>query len=232
MLLSYKKPVEVSSFQEEYIAENLVDENVQSFWVADKNSDSQWVKIDLEKKVLVKAIQINYNDYKSDIYGKVPGLYHQYILESSLNGSDWNVIVDKTENKSDMPNDYVVLKNPIETQYIRFKNIHAPTTNLSISDIRIFGNGFGKKPKSVKTLQVQRNDRKRGAKVTWNATKDTQGYNILWGIAPDKLYSSWMVYDNTSLDIKSLNVDQTYYFTIEAFNENGVSASSEIIKVP
>ena len=232
MLLSYKKPVEVSSFQEKYIAENLVDENVQSFWVADKNSDSQWVKIDLEKKALVKAIQINYNDYKSDIYGKVPGLYHQYILESSLNGSDWNVIVDKTENKSDIPNDYVVLEKPIETQYIRFKNIHTPTTNLSISDIRIFGNGFGKKPKSVKTLQVQRNDRKRGAKVSWNATKDTQGYNILWGIAPDKLYSSWMVYDNSSLDIKSLNADQTYYFTIEAFNENGVSASSEIIKVP
>jgi hypothetical protein len=53
---------------------------------------------------------------------------------------------------------------------------------------------------------------------------------VLWGIAPDKLYSSWMVYDKNSLELKSLTVDQTYYFAIEAFNENGVSERTRVVK--
>src|SRR5690606_9174976 len=58
-----------------------------------------------------------------------------------------------------------------------------------------------------------------------------QGYNILWGIAPDKLYSSWMVYGHDELLLKSLNRDQTYYFAIEAFYDNGISSRSKIHNV-
>ena len=41
------------------------------------------------------------------------------------------------------------------------------------------------------------------------------------------LYSSWMVYDGNELEMKSLTIDQDYYFAVEAFNENGVSLPSE-----
>ncbi|UVV76115.1 fibronectin type III domain-containing protein [Bacteroides fragilis] len=57
--------------------------------------------------------------------------------------------------------------------------------------------------------------------------KGAQGYNVLWGVAPDKLYSSWMVYGSNELEMKSLTIDQDYYFAVEAFNENGVSLPSE-----
>jgi hypothetical protein len=67
--------------------------------------------------------------------------------------------------------------------------------------------------------------------ITWNRSPDAQGYNVLWGIAPDKLYSSWMVYDNNSLDMKSLTVDQSYFFAIEAFNENGISTRTKPMRV-
>ena len=231
MLLSYKKPVKVSTTIKGYIAENLVDENVKTFWLAKENNDSQWVEIDLEKPAMVKAIQINYNDYKSDIYGKVSGLFHQYTIESSLDGIHWDIVVDKSKNKTDVPNDYVVLENPVNAQHIRYRNIHVPTPNLSISDIRVFGNGFGKVPKSVKNLKITRSDKRRGANISWDLVKNAQGFNVLWGIAPDKLYSSWMVYDNTTLDIRSLNTDQVYYFSVEAFNENGVSPQSTILKL-
>jgi hypothetical protein len=40
-----------------------------------------------------------------------------------------------------------------------------------------------------------------------------------------------MVYDKNSLELKSLSVDQTYYFSIEAFNENGVSQRAKVVKV-
>ncbi len=67
--------------------------------------------------------------------------------------------------------------------------------------------------------------------ITWNSVPGAQGYNVYWGIAPDKLYNSWMVYDKAALELKSLTVDQQYYFSVEAFNENGVSAKTTAIKV-
>jgi hypothetical protein len=72
---------------------------------------------------------------------------------------------------------------------------------------------------------------RRDAQITWQAQKDCQGYNIRWGIAPDKLYSSWMVYGDNSLLLKSLTTDQSYYFAIEAFGENGISDLSGTHKV-
>ena len=140
-------------------------------------------------------------------------------------------MVDRSENFKDVPNDYVELAKPVEVRFVRYKNIHIPTPHLSISDLRVFGRGKGKVPKAVKGLQVTRKTDRREAVISWDTRLNCQGYNILWGIAPDKLYSSWLVYEKATLDLKSLNTDQTYYFAIEAFNENGISERSGIIKI-
>lgn len=231
MVLSYKKPVKVSSQSEEYAGDNLVDENVKTFWLAEKNDDTQWIEIDLIEPALVHAVQVNYNDHKSDMYGKIPGLYHQYVIEGSLDGENWKILVNRGNNSKDVPNDYVQLTDPEKTRFIRYKNIHVPTPYLSISDIRVFGKGYGKPPKTPKKPTVDRQKDRRDAIITWDLVKNAQGYNVIWGIAADKLYSSWMVYDQHSLELKSLNTDQAYYFSIEAFNENGVSEKSGIIKI-
>ncbi|MDT7829371.1 family 43 glycosylhydrolase [Pricia sp. S334] len=231
MLLSYGKPVKTSSHLEDFGADALTDENVKSYWVAERNDADQWAKIDLGEPGEVYAVQVNYNDYKTDMYGKIPGLYHQYTVEGSLDGTQWFNLVDRSTNDKDVPNDYVALETPRKARFIRYKNIHAPTPYLSISDIRVFGNGSGKAPKSVKNIEIIRNDQRRGAKISWKPVKNAQGYNVLWGIAPDKLYSSWLIYGEESLQLKSLNTDQTYYFTVEAFNENGVSERNPVTEV-
>jgi hypothetical protein len=231
MLLSYKKPVKVSSLVDKYVASNITDESVKTFWVAEKNDDKQWVEIDLVTPAKVYAIQVNYHDHKSNLYGKMLDLKHNYYIEGSVDGNTWNTLVDRKNSYKDVPNDYVELSSPQTVRYIRYKNIHVPTPNLSISDIRVFGKGTGKVPARVNRFSVSRKSDKRDAMITWDKPPNTQGYNVIWGIAPDKLYSSWMLYDKNSLDLKSLTVDQSYYFTIEAFNENGVSERSKVIKV-
>jgi hypothetical protein len=85
-------------------------------------------------------------------------------------------------------------------------------------------------PQQVKQFRVERQSDRRDALITWQGQKGCQGYNIRWGIAPDKLYSSWMVYGETSLLLKSLTTDQSYYFAIEAFSENGISELSGTVK--
>jgi hypothetical protein len=231
MLLSYKKPVRASSQLGEYAPERIVDESVKTFWIAEKNDDQQWVEIDLQKPGRVHAIQVNYHDYKSNMYGRIPGLRHRYVIEGSMDRNTWTRLVDRENSYKDTPNDYVELGTPQTVRYIRYRNIQVPTPHLSISGLRVFGVGQGKAPATVKNFSVQRKTDRRDAMITWNKVADAQGYNILWGIAPDKLYSSWMVYGNNSLDMKSLTVDQSYYFAIEAFNENGISTRTKPIRI-
>ncbi|MBD0376010.1 MAG: family 43 glycosylhydrolase [Flavisolibacter sp.] len=231
MLLSYKKPATASSQLENYSPGNVVDENVKTFWIAEKNNDQQWIQIDLVTPGNVHAIQVNYHDYKSGLYGKILTLHHRYVIEGSTDGRNWITLVDRSNSFKDVPNDYVELATPQTARYIRYKNIHVPTPYLSISGLRVFGVGGGKVPIAVKNFKVARYTDRRDVMITWDKQPNTQGYNILWGIAPDKLYSSWMVYDNNSLLLKSLTVDQSYYFAIEAFNENGVSTRSKAVRV-
>ena len=230
MLLSYNKPITVSSSVDKYGAQNIVDENVKTFWVAEKNDDQQWIQIDLVTPGKVYAIQVNYNDYKSDLYGKIPGLFHRYFIEGSVDGQNWKTLVDRRNSFKDVPNDYVELAFPETVRYIRYKNIRVPTPHLSISGLRVFGLGQGKVPAMIRNLAIERKKDRRDALITWEKLKNCQGYNVLWGISADKLYNSWMVYDDNFLELKSLSIDQEYYFALEGFNENGVSERTKIVK--
>ena len=230
MLLSYKKPVTASSHLDDYTPDRVTDENVKTFWVAEANGLGQWLQVDLETSATIRAFQINYHDYKSDIYGKPKGLYQQYIVESSLDGKTWTTLRDRSRSKVDTPNDYVELPRAVRGRYVRFRNLHAPTPYLAISGFRIFGNVAGDPPPAVTGVEVARGNDRRNALVSWAAQPCSQGYNVQWGIAPGKLYSSWLVYGQSSLSIRSLNVDQPYYFTVEAFDAHGVGARSAIIE--
>ncbi|SDK25263.1 F5/8 type C domain-containing protein [Catalinimonas alkaloidigena] len=230
MLLSYKKPVTASSTLDTLDASHVTDERVKTFWVADGPTNDQWLQIDLEKAATVHALQLNYHDYQSNLYGRQDSLYHQYVIEGSLDGKTWTTLVDKSKNYTDVPNDYVELATPVRARLIRFRSLHVPTPHLALSGVRVFGLGSGKTPSKVRQLQAVRDQDRRNVQLTWKAQANAQGYNVRWGIAPDKLYSSWLVYDQHSLDLRSLNVDQTYYFAVEAFNENGVAPLSETVE--
>jgi len=224
MLLSYKKPVTASSTQAaEYAPEKALDENVKSFWLANANDDKQWLQVDMQSTSTVYAIQINYSDHKANLYGRVPNLHHRYWVESSTDGNHWTTIIDKKASFTDNPNDYIELETPVTARYIRYHNVKVPTNNLAISGFRVFGKGSGAIPKTPANFKATRETDRRNALLTWNSVRGAQGYNIKWGIAPNKLYNSWLVYNVNQLDLKSLSTDQTYYFTVEAFNENGIS---------
>ena len=224
MLLSYGKPVKASSQLESYPVENVTDENLKTFWVAGKNDDKQWVEIDLEEVRDVYALQLNFFDYEeTGFWGRMPNLRQRYLVEASVDGARWRVLVDYRNSFRDAPHNYIELDQPIEARYIRYRHHYVPGKNLAMGNIRVFGLGRGKKPATVKGFTVVREADERNVRISWKAVKGAQGYNVLWGVAPDKLYSSWMVYGDNSLDLRALTVGQKYYFAIEAFNENGIS---------
>ncbi|MGL4293495.1 MAG: family 43 glycosylhydrolase [Bacteroidales bacterium] len=231
MLVSYNKPVSTSSEKESHSGKNLTDEQVKTFWLANGKGDNEWAEVDLQKPAMIHAVQVNYYDYKSDMFTKDINLRHRYTIEGSLDGKNWFKLVDRARSYNDRPNDYVEVDYPQRARYVRYRNIEVPTPNLAISDIRVFGLGEGKKPAAVQGFKVERLKDRRDAMITWKQQPNAQGYNIRWGIAPDKMYSSWLVYNQSELLLKSLTVDQSYYFAIEAFNENGVSVTTKPEKI-
>ncbi|HLK28263.1 MAG TPA: discoidin domain-containing protein [Puia sp.] len=231
-LLNYKKPVTVSSTLAEFNANNAVDENIKTYWSAKTADKGEWIQSDLGNVSTVNAIQVNYADQDAEFMGKQTDIYHQYKLYYSLDGKKWNVLVDKSNNKTDVPHDYIELANPVQARFIKMENIHMPTGKFAISGLRVFGNGGGAKPNAVGDLIVLRTEKdKRSAYIKWQPVDNAFAYNLYYGTAPDKLYSCIMVYDFNDYWLKTMDSKKTYYFSIEAINENGVSARTEIKKV-
>ena len=54
--------------------------------------------------------------------------------------------------------------------------------------------------------------------LTWQPVEGADGYVVRYGIEPDKLYNSYMVYDGYTLTMHSLNKNPEYYFKVEAFD--------------
>lgn len=233
-LLNYKKPVTVSSTLGSFYANNAVDENIKTYWSAATANKGEWIQTDLGNIATVNAVQVNYadQDVGDSFLGKQLGTYHQYKLSYSVDGKKWNVLADKSNNKTDVPHDYVELSIPVQARYIRMENIHMPTGKFAISGLRVFGNGNGAKPKAVGNLIILRTEKdKRSAYIKWQPVDNAFAYNLYYGTAPDKLYSCIMIHDFNEYWFKAMDSQKTYYFSIEAINENGVSEKYKTMKV-
>jgi xylan 1,4-beta-xylosidase len=240
MLLNYNKPVQVSSTLGGYHPNNAVDELIKTYWSATTANKGEWIQTDLGNVSTVNAVQINYADQDVSFpkemdtifLGKTIGLYHQYKLYYSVDGKKWNVLVDKSNNKTDVPHEYVELEKPVQARYIKLENIHMPTGKFAISGLRVFGNGNGAKPDAVKGFIVLRTEKdKRSAFIKWKPVDNAFAYNIYYGTHPDKLYTSIIIHSNNEYWMKAMDSQKTYYYSIESVNENGLSERSPIIKV-
>jgi xylan 1,4-beta-xylosidase len=240
MLLNYKKPVTVSSTFGSYYANHAVDENIKTYWSATSSNKGEWIQTDLGNVSTINAVQINYADQDvsfpkeidSIFLGKTLGLYHQYKMYYSVDGKKWNVLLDKSNNKMDVPHEYVELEKPIQARFIKLENIHMPAGKFAISGLRIFGNGNGSKPDPVKTFFVLRTEKdERSAWIKWSPVNNAYAYNIYFGTVPDKLYNCIIVHDANEYYYKGMDKLKTYYYCIEAINENGVSERSKVMEV-
>jgi len=231
MLLSYNKKVEVSSSLEGYPAQNAVNEDIRTYWSAKTGDRGEFISVDLGAPSLVYAIQTNFAEQGFQLFGCKNEVYYQYLLEYSDDGKKWKKLVDKSNNTTDAPHDYIQLAKPVKTRYIRLTNLKVPDGNFAVSGLRVFGTCDKKPAQAVSEFKVDRGDDRRTATLSWNYDPDAVGYNIRFGTQPDKLYQNYMVYGKNELHIRSLNADRAYYFAIDAFNESGVSEGKTVQKI-
>ncbi len=232
MLLSYNKPVKVSSELPNHPKSNAVNEDIRSYWSAKTGNRGEWISLDLQKECAVNAIQISYAENDTKLFGRNPDIFHQYLLEYSTDDKSWKTLADKTQNKSDVPHDYIELTKPIKVRYIKLTNYKVPDGTFALAGLRVFGNAGGKAPLSVENLSLIRPDSDRCiVKLNWTKTPGAIGYNIRYGTQKNKLYNNYQIFDADSLTIRSLNSLQKYYFTIDAFNESGITNGKNVIEI-
>ena len=233
MLLSYRKRATASSARSGFPADRVTDEDRATFWVAESNRPGQWLTIDLGGEREVKAVQVNFVDYESDIFASDSTVYTQFRLHHSADGKHWEKIADLSGERRDRPNAYIELPRPVRTRFIRYEHIYVASPNLAIGDLRVFGNAAGRPPPTPRRLAARRATDSRNAVVTWSPVRGAVGYNILWGIQREKLYQTYQVFADAepALELRALNVGQEYYIAIEAFDEVGVSRVSTPVRL-
>jgi len=232
MLLSYNKSVEVSSEMPNHPKSYAANEDIRTYWSAQTGNKGEWISMDLQKECTVNAVQINYAENETKLFGRNPDIYYQYLLEYSTDNKTWKTLADKTQSKTDVPHDYIELKTPIKARYIKLTNYKVPSGTFALAGLRVFGNGGGKAPSEVKNLSLKRSVTDRCVvDLNWAKIPGAIGYNIRYGIRKDKLYQNYQVIGVDSLTIRSLNGLQKYYFTIDAFNENGLSKGKNIVEL-
>lgn len=233
MLLNYAKPVQVSSSLSGRPANLAVDEDIRTYWSAESNRAGEFLQVDLGQISTIRAIQINYADQDAELMGKPTGIYHQYRLLQSKDGIVWDMLIDKSTNDRDIPHDYVALEKPAAARFIKLENVHMPTGKFAISGLRVFGNSEVPLPEPVEGLQALRGDHeRRNAWLRWKPAQHATGYVVRFGVHPTKLYGSIMVYGSNEYVFRGMNSSSPYYFTVESFNEAGVSAPSEGVECP
>lgn len=238
MLLSYKKATMTSSSRKGHAPAKAVNENIRTSWCAD-GSAGEWYKLDLGEVYEVHGVQINFADVdvpmldvdkslRSNVYTSNryidpdPALRTRWLLEGSEDGTAWTILADKREAETNLPHDCVELDG-VKLRYLRVTAEKLPYDEpFALSGLRVFGRGNCAAPGKVETFTLKRFD-DMTAGLSWEPVEGAIGYNIRYGIAPDKLYASHMVYGRTKAALTTLNAGQTYYAAVDAFGEGGVT---------
>lgn len=243
MLLSYKKQALASSCKKGHEAGLALNENIRDCWCAD-GSENEWYELDLGEEYEVHAVQINFADVDVPMLRKDKSerskyitssryidtdqtLHTRYVLEGKQKDGQWYVLEDKSQAETELVHDYLRFDG-IKIRYLRITAKELPYhQKFALSGLRVFGKGNGTAPGKVQNVRAKRTG-DMDASVSWDALPEAMGYQVRCGIAPDKLYNSYLLYEENKMDITILNKGQQYYICVDSFNESGITEGDPV----
>ena len=234
-LLSLNKTAKASSVYGEHTPDKAFDESLRTWWSAETGDPGEWLWTDLGKVYEVCSVQANFADQDIDpVHGRDNGFAYAYTLEASMDGEQWFMLVDRRDSRDDLPHDYQPLDSVTRIRYLKLTNCGKTPAGgkFSVSGLRVFGFGGGDAPAKAPDFRATREEDARNATVRWEPVEGAQGYFIRWGIDPQELHTHWQVIsDHVGGDCEAtiycLTKNQDYYFTVDAYNESGVTYGTQ-----
>ena len=194
--------------------------------------------MDLGAPKTARAVQVDFADYQSGRFADAPDIYTEFVLQASADGQHWQEIARTEPPRRDRPNAYFELAQPVRARFIRYVHGHVGAANLAVAEIRVFGSADGPAPAAPTVVAAIRHSDQRDATIRWTSTAGAVGYNIRFGIRPDRLTLTHQLWADElgkgpalEKELRSLNVGVPYYVAIEAFNESGVSRLSRVLPI-
>ncbi|MEJ8628776.1 discoidin domain-containing protein [Sphingomonas sp. I4] len=150
--------------------------------------------LDLGAVKTVRAVQVNFADYQAGRFGDAPDIYTEFRLEHSADGRTWHPLARTEGPRRDRPNAYLALPVPVRTRYVRYVHGHVGAAHLAISDLRVFGHADGIDPAAPELVTATREADSRNAVIRWRRVPGAVGYNVRWGIRPDRLALTYQLF--------------------------------------
>ncbi|MCD8261208.1 MAG: family 43 glycosylhydrolase [Bacteroides sp.] len=227
MLQSYHKKCMASSTLPGFQPEKAADEDVRTWWSVKSGQAGEYYVMDFGKKVRINSVQINFAEQDINQDALLETDYYAYKFYISDDGDSWKLIVDKSDNRTAVPHEYVELTKPVEASYIRVENMHTSKEGkFALLDLRVFGSGNSRNPGQAEGLSAERDrDDERYASLTWNKVFDADGYLVRFGYQPDFLNQCVQVKGNekTDLLVHILTKGVKYYYRIDTYNDSGIT---------
>ncbi len=244
MLLSYKAKATASSVYGDNTPDKGVNECIRNWWCANSSNAGEWYQIDLGKERAISSVQVNFADceipqlkgvkkagkfYDKRYIDMKSNLKTRWQLLASVDGENWNVVVDKKNADTNLAHDFITFDEKVNARYLKVVGYEFPyNSRMAISGLRVFGVGDEELCEKVKNVTAKRVSGIE-AEITWDKCDGNVGYIVAYGLTPDTLYSSWQVYDGEKVNITFLDEDnKTYYCRVDVFNERGVTQGDVI----
>ena len=204
------------------------DGNTATRWCAADENANHWWKVDLGGYYNIKGTEITW-ELDEKIY--------EYKVETSTNGSEWNLVLDKTNNSSKKQ----VQNENISSTIARYVKITITGLDsgawASISEAKIFGSPVTINESKVPGVPVSLNAKTVSTSqiaVNWKAPATSTAYSVISGykIYRDGKHIGTLTSPNSlTYQDSGLLPGKTYEYTVRSFNSNNVeSKSSTAIK--
>ena len=236
-LLSLHKTARASSvLDENHTSDKAFDESLRTWWSAQTGDAGEWLETDLGKTYEVCSVQVNFADQDVEaVGGRGLGFAYKYTLEASVDGEEWFTLIDRRNSADDLPHDYVQLDSVTSLRYLKLTNCGKTPAGgkFAVSGLRVFGYGGGDAPATAPDFTAKRGEDARNMTVSWQPVEGAQGYFIRWGIDPNNLHTHWQVLADpvgggTEATVYCLTKGVTYYVTVDAYNESGVTHGTHL----
>lgn len=228
MLLSCRKKVTASSGTG---TENVTDENIRTWWTASEADPAPTLTLDLGKEYPVSFVQVNFADNREDLLRtfRQPhgGRYTdretrplRWLLEGSADGKRFLPLADRRDAGTCLPHE-LISAGEKRLRYLRLTVTETPfSLPPAVSGLRVFGKGEGRMPE--KAVLTGTRTAPTAALLSFRSEGE-DGFLLLWGHRPDRLYHAMTVWGKNTADIRALTAGQKLFVRADAFNENGVT---------
>lgn len=180
-----------------YSAGNAVDSSIHTKWVAGSSLLPQWLTVDLGQNITVQRTEIVFDDANS---------YYQYKIESSIDGINWTIFVDKTNNITTNFPRYIDSGNAV-ARYMRIT-----VTGVGTPGNLVIINQFDVYPSAIPLYLLSQGKTAVASSVfsaAWDASKAVDGLTSSSWAPNSNTLPQWLVVD-LGQNLNVLQVETTY----------------------